>query len=60
MNRYAQIITADAARLGIEDEALVWVHSRKGGAKSSPARRSAIAQTKGLFRHDLPVVDWRL
>ncbi|SUH05724.1 formate dehydrogenase H [Salmonella enterica subsp. enterica] len=27
---YAQINTADAARLGIEDEALVWVHSRKG------------------------------
>ena len=27
---YAQINTADAARLGIEDEALVWVNSRKG------------------------------
>jgi len=27
---YAQINTADAARLGIEDEALVWVSSRKG------------------------------
>lgn len=27
---YVQINTADAARLGIEDEALVWVQSRKG------------------------------
>ena len=27
---YAQINTADAERLGIEDEALVWVNSRKG------------------------------
>ena len=27
---YAQINTEDAKRLGIEDEALVWVHSRKG------------------------------
>lgn len=27
---YAQINTADAQRLGIEDEALVWVNSRKG------------------------------
>ena len=27
---YAQINTADAARLGIVDEALVWVNSRKG------------------------------
>jgi formate dehydrogenase major subunit len=27
---YAQINTADAAKLGIENEALVWVHSRKG------------------------------
>ncbi|MNS49269.1 Formate dehydrogenase H [compost metagenome] len=27
---YAQLNTADAARLGIEDEALVWVNSRKG------------------------------
>ncbi|PLL09842.1 formate dehydrogenase subunit alpha, partial [Klebsiella michiganensis] len=26
----AQINTADAERLGIEDEALVWVNSRKG------------------------------
>jgi formate dehydrogenase major subunit len=42
---YAQINTADAERLGIEDEALVWVNSRKGG--SSPARRSAIVRTKG-------------
>ena len=27
---FAQINTADAERLGIEDEALVWVNSRKG------------------------------
>ena len=27
---FAQINTEDAKRLGIEDEALVWVHSRKG------------------------------
>ena len=27
---YAQIHVDDAARLGIEDEALIWVHSRKG------------------------------
>lgn len=27
---YAQIHFDDAARLGIEDEALIWVHSRKG------------------------------
>ena len=27
---YAQINTADAARLGIADESLVWVNSRKG------------------------------
>eukprot|EP01083_Nonionella_stella_P060608 158207_1 len=27
---YAQINTEDAKRLGIEDEAVVWVHSRKG------------------------------
>ncbi|MDU1027770.1 MAG: molybdopterin dinucleotide binding domain-containing protein, partial [Leclercia adecarboxylata] len=27
---YVQINTEDAARLGIEDEALVWVNSRKG------------------------------
>ncbi|MEW5120782.1 molybdopterin oxidoreductase family protein, partial [Klebsiella aerogenes] len=27
---YAQINTADAERLGIEDDALVWVNSRKG------------------------------
>ncbi len=37
---YAQINTEDAKRLGIEDEALVWVHSRKGKIMARPPQVS--------------------
>ena len=38
---YAQINTADAERLGIEDEALVWVNSRKAHHHPRAGQRSA-------------------
>ncbi len=52
---YAQINTADAERLGIEDEALVWVNSRKGRIITPRAGQRPAEQRRGVY--DLPVVD---
>ncbi|STL49513.1 formate dehydrogenase H alph subunit (formate-hydrogen-lyase-linked selenocysteine-containing polypeptide) [Escherichia coli] len=51
-----QINTEDAKRLGIEDEALVWVHSRKGKIITRAQVQRSSEQRGDL--HDLPVVDW--
>ncbi|XPE42213.1 hypothetical protein ACNKHK_26660 [Shigella flexneri] len=49
--------TADAKRLGIQDEELVWVNSRKG--RSLPVRSQPLSKQRRDL-HDLPVVDWRM
>ncbi len=45
---YAQINTEDAKRLGIEDEALVWVHSRKG-KNYHPCAGQRSSEQRGRF-----------
>lgn len=54
---YAQINTADAARLGIEDEALVGSFAQRQNHHPRAGQRSP--KQRGDL-HDLPVVDWRL
>ncbi|QUI98147.1 hypothetical protein KCP76_11705 [Salmonella enterica subsp. enterica serovar Weltevreden] len=59
MNGLCANPAADAPRVWArEDEALVWVHSRKGKNHHPRAGQRSPKQRGDL--HDLPVVDWRL